>query len=90
MVAAWSAAKIFLTGYFTQCSWFCKHLHPLQRLVRTLITNNIFILFILSYQDKDFFEECKKEYLKKREDYQMNYVQSGKMADMKKKETVIA
>jgi len=42
------------------------------------------------YQDKDFFEECKKEYLKKREDYQMNYVQSGNTADMKKKESVIA
>lgn len=50
----------------------------------------ILIWFILSFQDKDFFEECKKEYLKKREDFQMNYVESGKTADMKKKESVIA
>ena len=50
----------------------------------------ILIWFILSFQDKDFFEECKKEYIKKREDFQMNYVQSGKTADMKKKESVIA
>ncbi|KAJ7376367.1 Mitochondrial aspartate/glutamate carrier protein [Desmophyllum pertusum] len=41
------------------------------------------------YQDKDFFEECKKEYLKKREDFQMNYAKTGKSADIKKKESVI-
>ena len=59
--------------------------------VRMLLKTAIkLIWFILSFQDKDFFEECKKEYLKKREDFQMNYVQSGKTADMKKKESVIA
>lgn len=81
---------MFAYFYTVYCSEFWKLFHPLQRLVRTLITNNILIWFILSYQDKDFFEECKKEYLKKREDFQMNYVQSGKTADLKKKESVIA
>lgn len=42
-----------------------------------------------SYQDKEFFEECKEEYLKKREDFQKSYAQSGKAADMKKKDSVI-
>ena len=80
-------------GYLTESMEFCKHFHPLLKLVRTLISKPtiiVLIWFILSYQDKDFFEECKKEYLKKREDFQMNYVQSGKTADLKKKESVIA
>ncbi|KAL9962378.1 hypothetical protein ACROYT_G031474 [Oculina patagonica] len=41
------------------------------------------------YQDKEIFEECKQEYLKKREEFQLNYVQSGKTADMKKKGSII-
>lgn len=41
------------------------------------------------YQNKDFFEECKQEYLKKREDFQKDYVQSGETKDMKKKDSVI-
>ena len=45
--------------------------------------------FFFSYQNKDFFEECKQEYLKKREDFQKDYVQSGETKDMKKKDSVI-
>ncbi|XP_073251466.1 COX assembly mitochondrial protein homolog [Porites lutea] len=41
------------------------------------------------YQDKDFVEECKEEYLKRREDFQKQYAQSGQAADFKKKDSVI-
>lgn len=44
---------------------------------------------LLSYQDKDFVEECKEEYLKRREDFQKQYAQSGQAADFKKKDSVI-
>jgi len=41
------------------------------------------------YQDKDFFDKCRQEYLQKREDFQKDYVQSGKVKDLKKKDSVI-
>ena len=46
-------------------------------------------LFSFSYQDKELFEECQQEYLKKREDYQKDFAQSGKSANLMKKESTI-
>lgn len=47
------------------------------------------VIFFFSYQDKDFFDKCRQEYLQKREDFQKDYVQSGKVKDLKKKDSVI-
>lgn len=54
------------------------------------LTCYFFIMwFFFSYQDKDFFDKCRQEYLQKREDFQKDYVQSGKVKDLKKKDSVI-
>ncbi|KAK2559997.1 hypothetical protein P5673_017582 [Acropora cervicornis] len=61
----------------------------IPKIVREKAMANCSDLVKGTYQDKDFFDKCRQEYLQKREDFQKDYVQSGKVKDLKKKDSVI-
>lgn len=75
-----------LVQAFTQCAkgrtvsilWTCR---KENQAMKDCLTGH--------YQDKELFEECRQEYLKKREEYQKNFAQSGKSAGLMKKESTI-
>ncbi|CAH3143722.1 unnamed protein product [Pocillopora meandrina] len=81
----WVTMLAFLTA-FTQCAkgrtvsilWTCR---KENQAMKDCLTSY--------YQDKELFEECRQEYLKKREDYQKDFAQSGKSANLTKKESTI-